>query len=157
MTAFTSCSQSMPAIVSRKRHRQVKHSIPSHSKSVRFTDSSPTTIPLKAASQPETWYQALDYTNFQSERRSALLSLLRSRIKDEPLHISEYVGMEQHLSREQYISRKLQCLQYVQLVVCQQYMDDKALDEVTAVTRCFTEEAGQTALVRAVTAIIEDR
>jgi hypothetical protein len=122
-------------------------------KSVRFATET-SVWPAQAVSQPETWYQATDYSNFLQDRRLALASLLQALMNEQSVHASDYVGIEQQLCQQQFITRKLQCLQYVQLVVCQQYMKDD-VQEIQAAAKCFTTDSGITAYMRAVSALGE--
>ncbi|GKY97723.1 hypothetical protein MPSEU_000730500 [Mayamaea pseudoterrestris] len=123
-------------------------------KSVRFAADA-SIVPAGAASHADTWYHASDYSHFLQDRRSALSFLLHALVKNEAVHASDYVGMEQQLCQEQFIARKLQCLQYVQLVVCQQYMKDD-VQEIQAATKSFTMESSNRAFLRAASAFSEN-
>lgn len=119
-------------------------------KAVRFADAT-TVLPALSASQPETWYQASDYSDFLQDRRVALSGLLQALVKHDMIHAADFVGIEQQVSQEQFIARKLLCMQYVQLVVCRQYMKDD-VHEIFAAAKGFTAESGQQAHMRAMAA-----
>lgn len=102
------------------------------------------------------WYQAQDYTSFERERRETIVALQRVQQLESKLDPEQYSlrGLEQKLTRQQIMERKLKSLQCKRAVLEQQdiqkslgYFNPELLEETS---RMYSKDATQHARQRAI-------
>jgi hypothetical protein len=88
-----------------------------------------------------TWYSKAEYNAFETSRRNSIAALRKLKSEEETL-----VGLEDQLTTQQTLTRKMRASQYTRLVVKQQHSVDTCL---FAMLKLFTRQASQRAQLRA--------
>lgn len=126
----------------------------------KVTFSKVATVKTRPAPLPsETWYQPVEYAQFNRDRRATIDAIQSVHgdvsILDPQVHCVR--GLEHQLSKKQVLSRKLKSMRYVRTLLDEQFVQKLSGNEdpesLQILSTIFSKQASQRAHLRAILAL----
>ena len=138
-----------------KRTNNVKHVRPK--KRVKFaTTAAVQARPISQEELKDMWYGPEEYSRFEDDRRRTICAMQTCKGDLNSLDSEQYCirGLEQLMSAKQVLARRHNSMQYIRVVLEQQYVQRCTgkvdPDSLQAVSEMFSKQSGKRAYLRAV-------